>query len=252
MHFHLPKPLHGWREFAGEVGIIVIGVLIALGAESLLEDWRWNDQVERSAGAFKLELKLAAGYSYERLTIRHCLQTRLSEIADRLAKSDRRWSGMPEVFHGAGTYYSTVLPVVYRPPNRTLLSDAWRNALANGTINHIDRKRAAILSAAYTAVDEYMRLEREEGDVATRLGPLGIDGSMDARSKNEMLQTVALLDRLNDRMISSSQELIDTIRQAGLGYTSADEREIRTEIVRVQRDYRGACVAAPPLVLGAR
>jgi len=23
MHFHLPKPLHGWREFAGEVGIIV-------------------------------------------------------------------------------------------------------------------------------------------------------------------------------------------------------------------------------------
>ena len=22
MHFRLPKPLHGWREFAGEVGII--------------------------------------------------------------------------------------------------------------------------------------------------------------------------------------------------------------------------------------
>jgi hypothetical protein len=31
MHFHLPKPLHGWREFAGEVGIIVVGVLIARG-----------------------------------------------------------------------------------------------------------------------------------------------------------------------------------------------------------------------------
>ena len=37
MHFHLPKPLHGWREFAGEVGIIVIGVLIALGAEQVVE-----------------------------------------------------------------------------------------------------------------------------------------------------------------------------------------------------------------------
>ena len=32
MHLHLPKPLHGWRAFVGEVGIIVIGVLIALGA----------------------------------------------------------------------------------------------------------------------------------------------------------------------------------------------------------------------------
>lgn len=35
MHFHVPKPLHGWREFAGEVGIIVLGVLIALGAEQV-------------------------------------------------------------------------------------------------------------------------------------------------------------------------------------------------------------------------
>jgi hypothetical protein len=37
MHFHLPKPLHGWREFAGEVGIIVIGVLIALSAEEVVQ-----------------------------------------------------------------------------------------------------------------------------------------------------------------------------------------------------------------------
>ena len=35
--FTLPKPLHGWREFAGEVGIIVLGVLIALGAGQVAE-----------------------------------------------------------------------------------------------------------------------------------------------------------------------------------------------------------------------
>ncbi len=38
MHFHFPKPLHGWREFAGEVGILVVGVLIALGAEQVVQD----------------------------------------------------------------------------------------------------------------------------------------------------------------------------------------------------------------------
>jgi hypothetical protein len=36
MHFHLPKPLHGWRALVGEVGIIVVGVLIALGAEQIV------------------------------------------------------------------------------------------------------------------------------------------------------------------------------------------------------------------------
>ena len=45
MHFRLPKPLHGWREFVGEVGIIVIGVLIALGAEQVVEDWSWRHKV---------------------------------------------------------------------------------------------------------------------------------------------------------------------------------------------------------------
>lgn len=45
MHFHLPKPLHGWRELVGEVGIIVLGVLIALAADSLVEDWQWRHKV---------------------------------------------------------------------------------------------------------------------------------------------------------------------------------------------------------------
>lgn len=48
MHFHLPKPLHGWREFVGEVGIIVLGVLIALGAEQIIDDIRWHQKVERT------------------------------------------------------------------------------------------------------------------------------------------------------------------------------------------------------------
>ena len=38
MHFHLPKPLHGWREFVGEVAIIVLGVLIALTLEAVVDD----------------------------------------------------------------------------------------------------------------------------------------------------------------------------------------------------------------------
>lgn len=40
MHFHLPKPLHGWREFVGEVGIIVLGVLIALTAQEVAQEFR--------------------------------------------------------------------------------------------------------------------------------------------------------------------------------------------------------------------
>jgi hypothetical protein len=44
--------MHGWREFAGEVGIIVIGVLVALGFEQAVESLNWASK----ARAAKFEL----------------------------------------------------------------------------------------------------------------------------------------------------------------------------------------------------
>src|SRR5690349_12397970 len=37
MRIRLPKPLHGWRAFTGEVGVIVLGVLLALAAQELAQ-----------------------------------------------------------------------------------------------------------------------------------------------------------------------------------------------------------------------
>ena len=51
MRFHQLKPLHGWREFSGEVGIIVLGVLIALGAQQVAEELRERaDRAQLVAG----------------------------------------------------------------------------------------------------------------------------------------------------------------------------------------------------------
>ena len=57
MHFHLPKPLHGWREFAGEVGIIVLGVLIALSAEQVVEGLHMRSETEAGETAFKYPIR---------------------------------------------------------------------------------------------------------------------------------------------------------------------------------------------------
>src|SRR3954469_21289967 len=56
MHFHLPKPLHGWRAFVGEVGIIVVGVLIALGAEQVVESIHEREDIAQLRGALRGEL----------------------------------------------------------------------------------------------------------------------------------------------------------------------------------------------------
>jgi hypothetical protein len=84
MHIHLPKPLHGWRQFAGEVGIIVLGVLIALAAGKVAQDLTWRSDVHdfRAAVNNELQYDLAAG-KY-RIRQSPCVQRRLAEL--------ERWS----------------------------------------------------------------------------------------------------------------------------------------------------------------
>jgi len=80
MHLHLPKPLHGWRQFAGEVGIIVIGVLIALGAEQAIQAIHERSEVDQTRSALDAELghNLAA-FDY-RLSLAPCARSRLNEV----------------------------------------------------------------------------------------------------------------------------------------------------------------------------
>jgi hypothetical protein len=43
---HKPKPWRDWREFLKEYGIIVLGVLTALGAEQLVDQLHWRHKVD--------------------------------------------------------------------------------------------------------------------------------------------------------------------------------------------------------------
>ena len=86
MHVHLPKPLHGWREFGGEVGIIVIGVLIALTAEQVVESLHSRHEVSETRKALDSELSRDLAAYMFRVNERGCANARLDEL-DRWAKS---------------------------------------------------------------------------------------------------------------------------------------------------------------------
>jgi hypothetical protein len=103
MHFHLPKPLHGWREFAGEVGIIVVGVLIALGAEQLVEQVHQRQEAAQANDIIRGELAFNLGRLQSRLQIRSCVDARISQIERLLDTATTQpklqgpiWIGRPQ------------------------------------------------------------------------------------------------------------------------------------------------------------
>ncbi|HWE47102.1 MAG TPA: hypothetical protein VG407_13835 [Caulobacteraceae bacterium] len=46
MHVHAPKPFHGWGELLREVGVIVVGIVIAIGLEQTVEALHRHHQRE--------------------------------------------------------------------------------------------------------------------------------------------------------------------------------------------------------------
>src|SRR4051794_32857649 len=103
MRFHLPQPLHGWRALIGEVGIIVVGVLIALAAQQAAEWWHWRDQVADIRRALDREVANNLGAIAMREKEGPCIDRRLREIRSLLATpgfgaKSRAPLGQPQLF----------------------------------------------------------------------------------------------------------------------------------------------------------
>lgn len=81
MDIHLPKVPHSWRELAREIGIIVIGVLIALFFEQLVQDWQWRYKIRAAENGMRSELLQDDGPEiYQRAAMHPCIVARLDLI----------------------------------------------------------------------------------------------------------------------------------------------------------------------------
>ena len=87
MHFHLPKPLHGWRALVGEVGIIVLGVIIALAFEQAAERIHWSQQVYAARAGIHREMTFDLAYFADRLRVAPCLDRDLAAAQQRIDTS---------------------------------------------------------------------------------------------------------------------------------------------------------------------
>jgi hypothetical protein len=131
MHVHLPKPLHGWRAFVGEVGIIVVGVLIALGAEQVVEGMHWRQTVETERKALDGDVADMWNAMSGRVIIEHCVDQRLAEIKLVL---DRHKDRQPLGIFGP----------VGRPGVWTASANALQMASADQSLSHMSFADAPI------------------------------------------------------------------------------------------------------------
>lgn len=157
MHVHLPKPLHGWRALVGEIGIIVVGVLIALSAEQLVQSIHEREDVAQLRAALRGELADDRA-RWEGIRVRdRCTQQRLDALSHWLA------SATPGV-RLAGNPYRLFLFNMH--------SSAWDLAKTSPAAAHIPLKERLTDASLYAAIDNWRQFIDEENINANALSAL--------------------------------------------------------------------------------
>ena len=74
------RPAKGWRAFAGEVGVIVLGVLIALGAQQAAESVNERREAADTRAAIVAEIEETLAVLELRKAAETCVDKRLNEL----------------------------------------------------------------------------------------------------------------------------------------------------------------------------
>jgi hypothetical protein len=80
MKLRLPRPLNGWRAFAGEVGVVVLGVLLALGAQQVAESVNERREAAETRATLTGEIEESLAVLELRKAAQPCIDRRLKEL----------------------------------------------------------------------------------------------------------------------------------------------------------------------------
>ena len=241
-HFHIPKPLHGWREFAGEVGIIVLGVLIALGAEQVVESLHDRHLAKLAESDIRFELAYDSSFAAERVAIGDCVRDSISDLHQRLMVAGENWPGLDKPVEGAakaplsGSLFAFEPP--FGSPHRLWPTSAWATATSNGVLNRVDRDRFSRYAALYAMVYWLDRLQDHEIADYSRLMPFNTAQRLDPSTRLQLLSALGAVDADN----ADAERLAAVFVRATQHNGIAPDKAWLKRVVSGEAKFRGACV----------
>jgi hypothetical protein len=169
MRFDLPKPLQGWRAFMGEVGVVVIGVLIALFAQQLVQNFNDRSAAREARKNIRAELAVNIGRMQSADERGACLVRRLGEIAAMIAQARKGRSLANVTWIG-------------RPPVWDMENARWEAATSAGRSSLFSADEQAAIGDVYSLMADYQDQVRIEQQAWAKLrGLAGLQTLSEAR-----------------------------------------------------------------------
>ena len=208
MRLRLPTSLTNWRGFVGEIAIIVIGVLIALYAQQVVEDRSDRGRVDSAIAALRPEVAQIDFYASETEITAPCVLAQIEAIQSKLASGERGL--LPRYSDTSSNGF------VLRMPGRNWADTAWQSVSASDTLRRLEPTIDLNLSSMYSqANDQAERVMLSDGWV----DDLGVLAVMVPTSEAERIRLIGVTEHLRGIVQSidlSGGQMRDSIAAAGL------------------------------------
>ena len=226
MDIHKPKPWRGWPELLKEVGTIVVGVLIALGAEQAVQWLHWRHQVEVTEERLAAEVRANLRNAYVRLASQRCYDDSLTNLRNQLLVSGP-WRGAaiqrspvpaPETvppYMRAGIFTSAS-PPVYVTSNGVWSDGSWTSSISNGVALHMRQDHADAYSRLYREFATMRDVQSEETDAGSKLSALAFHRNLSDAERTHFLESVGQLSFMNVEMSTIARGVIESASASGI------------------------------------
>jgi hypothetical protein len=212
MEIHKPKPLHNWREFLKEVGIIVLGVCLALAAEQAVEWAHWRHEVQTARKNLTAEIAANDLAFARRIAYQPCMDRQIDEaaaiIADLEAKRPARkfttlHTGIEQLFDDS----------------------QWQSERASQVLTHFPDTELGLMTRHYSTLEGFrLRMDHEGfawADLSVlRDPPAGLTASDFIRLR----ASLSVAARMNGLTVARATSTLRISRQLGI-YTPPVEPE---------------------------
>jgi len=230
MDIHRPKgAVHGWRELLKEIGIIVIGVIIALGAEQAVEAIHWMYQVDAGEAALKIAYVREVDNIAQRKTQSDCIAQRLSFLSQTVERASE--SG-----------HLPALGAIGHPPYTAWTISAWEALVASDTVSHMPRQKmlAYVQIAQRTAVLS-LKSDREDDQWTILDSMVGSGRRLSDVEAEQLRTTLAQAAESNFLMQRIADRLWEQVKATGLMKSS----EFDEAMTRAMRGKKTAAICMP-------
>jgi hypothetical protein len=226
----LAKARFDWLESARELAIVVAGVLVALLAQEVVQDWQWDHKVAVATAAMRDELLSDDGPQiYQRAAMHPCVLQTL----DRVREAVERGRSRAEIGKAIDGYW-----VEFRTFDRLALDSANSSDIAA----HMPQDQLRDMTRVYQIMPLMERTNAQEGADLARLRAFRRTGSaVSDAEKDRVLEAVEAL-RSDEQIIwLRVQAKLPLLMNMG----PLDQKRVQHFMANARQHY-GTCVKDLP------